>query len=1165
MGKISWTDEQTQVFDEKTGNLLVSASAGCGKTAVMVERIFRYLNEGGEITRLIVITFTKMAATEMKEKLTDVIYSEIRRGTAKNVDHLNKQVTDIPFSFMGTIDSFCSELCRRYFDVIGSEHSFNIIDNPETSALFDKAITEIMEESFVEGDPRFLSILEYFGQGRGNELFKELISDIHTFRASQPDSKEFYRLIDENNQKSIDELPSTKYIFSYYQKRISHLLDRCYKLCSDFKILPEKINYFQNLAPHIEVLENISKAHTIAEIINAIHITLTKERNQKKGKGEDSIFTNLAEKLISLQGSIIELVTKLKGDLCLDTENITFDAVVQKERIGLETSLRVFQFADAVEERYQELKRKKSVVDYADLERFALEILSNDARSKEFADGIDALYLDEYQDTNYLQDSIIAKIAKGNVFMVGDVKQSIYNFRSADPEIFLTKKKLYHEDSEAGKNLPLNRNFRSVKPVLDFVNQVFDQIMTHDFGGIAYKEEARLVPNEFVASPDPAFPAVSIMFFEETNKSEKKSCPEIYSVKNGALVEDEIPQEGEYIVDKIVKIVGKMSIFDRKLNSNRKLRYGDISILFRKRGKDANDVIRCLNDAKIPCNTADFGDDGGRISPIRSLIAYLRLIDNYMLDVQLYAVLNSYLGGFSSSELASFQLAVNANDKNPSSSNKNNNTFFWEAVKNYDKADDLAKKRDEFFATLEKFRHLSKIMSVGKLLDVILVETGFDGYLMQHGVDGISTINAFIYQVKQNSDLDISDFLAMYDPNCDGKGEIKVNVSTGSDNSVRFYTIHKSKGLEFPVVFLAGCNQKSNKIALSKKKLILDVSLGIASVWRDLDNKLESETISMNAIKLKKRIAEKEELSRLLYVAMTRAEFALYITGTITTKKVEKVENDIEYADECETHAQLIKFASKQDEKLLKYYDLSNAEKKTAVEESILHFDTKFLDVSINWQYPHSNSVPIFSKYSVSGLYSSLQDDDALKIPHILSHQTAEKGTTYHRFMELADFNINTVTGIKEEIVKLSDKGLLSNIELLNPHLLANILHDDIFTSLNSGSSVYREKSFLLRVRADDVLPTKVTDKILVQGIVDLLIFGEENILVDYKVTELPPSDIKERYKMQMAYYVNAVERLYKMKLSKVVIIVFSPNGYYKIEESASYFKLNLSYKLESY
>ncbi|MDR2266200.1 MAG: UvrD-helicase domain-containing protein [Christensenellaceae bacterium] len=1154
---MAWTNEQNSVFDARSENILVSASAGCGKTAVMVERIFRYLANGGSIKRLVVITFTRAAADEMKDKLSDVIYSKIRSGLVADPIHLGEQARAIAYSYIGTIDKFCADIYRRHFeDLPEGDPSFTIIEEKEADALFNESVDEVItrrlqleeniDESLQNSDaPSFFALLDSLSAHRTNDAFKVLMRDVYGFLSVRPDPTAFIEKVKEVALGDPVVSPAVLYALEYFRKQAGKLIELYNnKIMRSLDDIPDARNFLKKqleVADHcLEMIRQVGLANDLAGMIKLTSFKSTSCPALKDASLEQ-VYLDFFEKLEMWIARVGDFIKGLKDTFKFDDAIDAYSEAVNREISANASHSLILDVAWDVRTLYAEKKKEKNYLDFNDTERFALNVLSDETRAQSMADEIDAVYMDEYQDTNYLQDAVISKIATNGAFMVGDVKQSIYGFRYAEPEIFLEKKELYDKDKNAGSSLLLNGNFRSCAPVLDFVNKIFDHVLTYDFGGIDYAKEARLNANLETSVPDERFPSVSTRFFVKEAQT-NRDYPDVYSVRDDSAKEDVELTEGMYIADRILKAVGRMNIFDRKKKEYRKLRYDDIAIIVRKRGPDVVNIARALKDAGIPCRTGGLaGDDFGDID-IKLLISLIQVIDNYMNDVPLYAVMSSYLGGFTREELAEFRREAK---KSKMRSSTGRAIFYWEAVVGYSAINDLGRKRDAFFEFLSRFRKLSQVISAAQLLDAILAETGFDGYLLSRGVERIAAVNAFIYKVKQTGrGCGIREFLSVYDPNGDGGTSIDIDLSSSGEDCVCFYTVHRSKGLEFPMVFLAACDQSIDKTSLPKKDVLFDDKLGMAFKWRNTQTRRKGETISFRAIRLKKEMSIKEEQARLLYVALTRAECRLCVTGMEPKER--------EFVEDCSTFAELIRFAEMQDSKIMSYRDTEDFETNSAkAEKSVVGFiKEKVAPIQIQYHYPYQASVPIANKYSVSLINKEYTLGDTADIEYIpgIESLTAEMGTEYHKYLEICDFNVRTSYEIAEAIKSFASDGKLSNPELINPSLLERVLNHQIFDTVRCASNkLLRERKFLLYLPAREILQCESDDKILIQGAIDMLVVGEQKLLIDFKVSNLPPERLKIKYRRQVEIYAIAAERLFNIKPDSVIIFVIGSNGGYPI------------------
>ncbi|MDD3947120.1 MAG: UvrD-helicase domain-containing protein, partial [Clostridia bacterium] len=881
-----WTTMQDKALSSR-GNLLISASAGSGKTTVMVQKIADYLfaSESADIGKLVVITFTKAIAEEMKQKLSDKLYEKLRAATdERERERIRKQINGIPVSNISTIDSFCAEIFKRYFEVIEKDPLVSVIDQGEADAMFAEAREEVLEQYLESHDKEFFELVDKFTARREIDRLRKAIDDIHKFLAVQSDADAFiFRALTMLGGK-VEECETSHYILKHYRRKAARLAGLCeteYTTLNCFSTDQKIFSAFSDmLCICRDMLLNITHAKDIANLFAIAALSEKQKTNHLRIRSnmEDAEKSALehAKTVISAANEFIEETHNRFGGCFKDALN------AEKESRKAVTKL--FDIACKVDDAYRKAKDREKRADFADIEHYALQILNNESVAEEMRNGIDSIFIDEYQDTNYLQESIIARISRGNVFMVGDVKQSIYKFRFAEPAIFLDKKDRY-EATKEGLNLHFNENFRSSEEVLRFINMVFDEVMVYDLGGIDYRKDARLIygPDKKVKKQND-FPDAEVAFFEN-EREDTEAYPAYYSVTNGPRYSEKPSSEALYIADRIQAMVGKAYIYDAKSDNYRLCRYSDMAILFRARSSGA-DIIAELRRRNIPFEAEGFREKGNT-SPTELLICFAKLLDNDRQDFPLTAVMLSYFGKLNDKELLEIRSVTPKG-------------YFWESVKAYKGNKSIENKIQKLFGLLRKYRRLSAFLSMRELLDRLISETGYDGYLLSLGDNQIRRVNAFVFSLteKENAST-LKAFLHF----CGCAEEESVTASV-ADDCVTLTTVHKSKGLEYPVVFLpcaeyspkgaqnsgdiilednSGTTIKKRKKMMDSGMIALDVKLGIA-IMHINDEGRKTDTLSTVALKLKQENDRKSEQIRLLYVAMTRARQHLFISGKPSSK-----------------------------------------------------------------------------------------------------------------------------------------------------------------------------------------------------------------------------------------------------------------------------------------
>ena len=1111
--KIEWTKAQSQVL-ECDGNQLVSASAGSGKTAVMLEKALGLLKKGGSIDKFLIMTFTNAAAAEMKEKLIRKLYAEIR---STGDTHLKKQLELINFSSICTIDSFCFGLYKKYFAEMGLDPSFELLDEKESRLLFNECIESLAAE-ILQGDDKkqILAFLERFIRNRDIGPLKAAVKRISEYLDYCVDEREFIDYSLKLIAGDIESHPAAVFYMRYHRERLKRLLEEAQALWTLAQSMPSVYSVYKDIINNImEYLECCMSAKSVKEFAEALDLPLATQRiPSKKADQAEAEFASLVSEL---RTQAKKYTDKLREDFddYYNNGGQLLNCSFSDIKTLLDITLRV-------RKKYAESKLEQNKFDFADLSKTALRILENPRLRKIISESYDYVFVDEYQDTNYIQEKIINLICRdNNLFMVGDPKQAIYQFRFARPEIFLNRQKEYG-DGAKGKNQKLNENFRSDKRILDFVNLVFNQIMTAEFGGVDYKGNAELeCKPELVYPIVSQVPAVEIALYKK-EKQEEEALPSVYSVMGDkGESERDTGFEAQYIAQKIQSMAGKEYIYDSSIKTKRLAQYKDIAILMYSR--NGKDIMQEFKKRGIPYTAPGFEKE--RIYEINLLADYLRVIDNAANDIPLAAVMQSPLFDFSDRQMAEIR---KSDTKAP----------FWEAVINY-KGDQTIKNKIHLLKEkIEKHRTMSSYCGVYDILSAIMRE-GFDAYLLSKGEETISKVNSFINGVKgKDYAANIPSFLQFFDEVFDDS----VSVPSHAD-AVKFMTIHNSKGLEFPIVFVANAHRGFTHSHDNDNDLFLDNEFGMAVKYFYEKDKLKLDTLITKGFKLKKRFIEKAELMRLMYVAFTRAKNHLFIVG-------EDKDSKSSYADNQENFAQWINLAKKKNKRIADYFykgPLENEEAKE--EEKIVIAENKYLDLSLlKKPYPHMESSRLPLKFSVTELSKTedySEEEYEPKTVYLTQEERVAEGVIYHKLIEFLDFSLTSKADIERQIKKFIKEGKLKEEETksLDLNIMVTTLNSEILEKARQSGNYVKEKKFMLYLPYNLIdKASRVADKVLVQGAIDLLILGKENIIADFKFTRSGEENIKKRYKAQLDLYKLAVESLLGIKVHRQIIYVINKN-----------------------
>lgn len=1106
----NWTDMQKKALQE-SGNLLVSASAGSGKTSVMAQKVTNYLLSSPEadVAKLIVITFTKAGAEELKSKLTDNLYEELRKTADEAVrQRIRKQLAGIPVSYITTIDGFCLAIVKKHFELIGKDPAVTVMDEGEARMYFVRAREEVIEKELTEEDQAFLELAGMFTSSRDIGRLRETVDYMHAFLAAHEDGDLFAKDAKKLLDQPFGESDTVSYLVGHYKNKAKELAALCDKRLTLLNSLPPSkaiSRFFEALANRRDILLDIANAaHAQAMFALAASIVIAPAPRMPKDDGSEEYAALCAAKeIISGAGDFISEVKETFGG--------SFEEAGAKDEAARKAAQSLLNLTLRVDEVYAEIKARERKADFADIERDALKILSFPAAAEELKNGTDYIFVDEYQDTNYLQEAILSRIARDNLFMVGDVKQSIYKFRFAEPKIFLDKSARF-EEAGGGQNIPFRENFRSSRGIVGFVNAVFNEVMTPSFGKLDYRGSAQLVPGLEDAPKKNDFPDIEIAELPPAART-AASYPPVYSVREGARTGGKVSAEGVYIADRIAAMVGRALIYDAKTKTYRLCRYADIAVL--TRNKAAADITAELKRRGIPFKAEDFrGETDTSYTDL--LVAFAKVLDNPRQDIPLAAVMRSFLGKFTDAELLEIR-------------SKAKNCWFWESVNAYQGDPKTENKIIALRRLIERYRRLAAFVDMRELFDRLIAETGYDGYLLSRDdVNAIRRVNAFIYALSgTRGGASLTDFIA-----CLGTQK-ELSFAPVEEDCVTFMSVHGSKGLEFPVVFLAKTNVHM-KSECKSGMVYMDNRLGIAVRHVEDGTDYKSDTLSTRALALKTSLESKEELVRLFYVATTRAKRHLFITA-------EPVRKDYLTPDMPQSFAGWLKYAASVNPALKSYYFTPPESGARIENECAAYLPKEAPPVALSREYPFAASADLRCKYSVSTLNKRREPvteegaspAEVIDFDREKGEDRIALGIAYHTVLQHADFSRADAEELISELLR--DGRLPVLPEGFDTGVISKALNNPVFLGLR-GNIWYREQPFMLYVPADLVLDTQSKERVLVQGVIDFFAVGKENVLIDYKFTGASRETAVERYRKQLGIYTLAAEKALGIRVDRRAI-----------------------------
>ena len=1020
---MKWTKEQEQAIYEKNTNILVAAAAGSGKTAVLVERIInKIINENIDIDKLLVVTFTNAAASEMRERVLNAIYEKLENDSENQ--NLQRQITLLNKASICTIDSFCLDVVRNHFyELDNVSPNFRIGDTTEIELLKQEIIEEIFEKKYEEEDKDFNTLINTYTSYRDDTPLKEIILKIYNYIQSNPfpekwlnEKIEMFNL--EGKKEEHSDFSNTVWGEELLKEVEEELIDDITALqdIEDSLSFDSELNKFwQTIRSDIDMLQtlknnldNWDRAYEISKNIN--FVTWPRKKIESSIKEEAKIIRDDVKKKLN---KVINKILICDSDEAKQDIQDMYNVLDKLKYVILE-----FQ------EEFSKRKRERNIVDFNDIEHFALKILLKETEegkieptdvAKKYKEKYIEIAIDEYQDSNLVQEYILNAVSKGdNIFMVGDVKQSIYKFRQAMPELFLDKYKNYKkkEDKKQEDNLKIKlfKNFRSRENVLKFTNLIFQDIMSNLLGDIEYNQEEYLnLGAQYPEEKQNLNTEINIIDLKENEEGQSNVSTEDLneSVENEEQQEriEDIELEARFVANKIKEIVqNKYQIWDAKKDKYRDIKYKDIVVLLRSTSNIApifeQEIIRL--DMPVFSDSSQEYLDSIEIQTIMSL---LKIIDNPMQDIPLVTVLRSNIGKFTDDELVEIRL-----------SDKYENYYTCMKKAKLDVNSKLKDKIQRFFESIEEWRKEQEYLSLDELIWKIYIDTGYYNYvgLMPNGALRQANLKMLFQRAKQ---YESSNFKGLY--NFINFIE-KLRLSSGdlgaakligeNDDVIRIMSIHKSKGLEFPVVFLSSTGKQFNLMDLNQN-ILLHQEMGIGVKYINYERQVQYDTLTKTAMRNKILVETLSEEMRILYVALTRAKEKLFITGLSKDyeKEAENIEKQIcrypKYLDkinpilvkkykryldwimlvynyEKETAKSFVDFnIYKKKELLDSFEDIKKEEidaKEFLEKQDVDNDKIKKIEEILNWSYDYELSTTIPTKTSVTKI-KQMQNEENIE------------------------------------------------------------------------------------------------------------------------------------------------------------------------------------------
>lgn len=1118
----NYTPDQRKAVIAEGRNVLVSASAGSGKTFVMIERVIRLIVEGkAEVGEILAVTYTTAAAEEMKQKLVKAIIAEINAG--RDAARFRKALSEVPTASISTFHSFCANLIRTYFYALDVDPSVSVADENQAGELKNKALDSLFESLYETRDEDFLYLVRIMGRSRGDDSLKETVKKLYEFASSEKSAEEFLTKAAENiTEKSFYKSENELYgIFAAYIKELIRIGENLTSLAANYGYTV----YVEYVGELLVKLKTCLNAKDFRSLIKAAGLSIPKAPRTTSKDDED--LAAYKGKLEYFKKKCKDVYDDIREASPNDDEEKDLSEYLSTARATKALCRLTIDFG----KEYARLKADAAALDFADLEHFAYRLLSeNPDVLSAVKQKYKYVFADEYQDVNGIQEAILSLISSDNAFMVGDVKQSIYAFRGCNPDIIAAKFERYERGE--GETVSLDANFRSTDAVLAAVNKTFSPIMTKDFGGTDYKNNPMTGSGKY-----PQGYGETILIEIPEAEKEKTIKGGVYDIVDdvNAPAPKAAFAEGAVVANIVRKEAGG-KVYDLKAKREREVTPKDFAVLTRNSSGFPTEIVRHLKRNDIPVSSSA-KNPVGDYPEIKLLKDLLKIIVRFADDAPLFACLKSAIGGVSEAEAAEIKRAAYAaitsdtGDK-PAATKKPTfaDCYRWYLLSGED--ENIRNKLKNFDEYISKIRLLSGFENAGEILSRVLSETGLDLEILsqKNGEIRLSRVERFIAEAGSGENgLSVSKFLTRAESD---DGDVSVGSSDG-DDSVTVTSMHASKGLEYPIVILAGLGKRFN-LDDTKKEILTDRYEGIALKFYDEESKRTKITLPRAAFKERARLNAIKEEMRVFYVAMTRAECKLYL---VTSEPVE--END-DFTS--------ILFANKFSDFIkTKYFDKKITADDTEigdgedVREVYISKDrpalTDLIRKNLSFIYPYEEDVNLPVKRAVTSLAedATTDDDEMTEIRLPVDKTARERGIAYHAFLQHAD-SFYEDAGVLLEKIKTGKKLTDEQLALLSEEKLRKILRAPLFKEIR-GYKFYKEQPFIAQMAANEISNTNATGDVLVQGIIDLLaVKGDKAIIVDYKYSKKSISHLKETYAYQLALYKKAVEKTLKLKVEKTIL-----------------------------
>ncbi len=1140
---MKWTKEQQQAIDERGRNILVAAAAGSGKTAVLVERIKKLIIEDGvSIDRMLVVTFTNAAAAEMKEKIRKALHQEIEEHP-QHGPKMRQQLALLPRANISTFHAFALDVIKKFFFEAEIEPGFSICDDAQRTILREEAMDLLLERWFAKDEPAFYDFLDWYGSDKNQDKVRNLLTETYNTLMAMPHPWQWLS----ENIKALSDKPE-----DFRQgKAMSYIWSLITDLLVQAVVLQEKAvdllreEGLDRLAAKVEEGELPQYRHALKQAESRDWEALGETLAAYKGI---KLVGNKEEKPVyeTIKGTVAACRSKAAGKLGEIKEGFFTDSLEDQIMEMNQTAPKAEVLQELLldfDQIFRLAKEEKRLMDFNDIEHFCLEILESGQAAEYYRNKFQHIFIDEYQDTNILQEEIIRLIKReNNLFMVGDIKQSIYKFRLAEPEIFREKYVSYQADPMSVK-IDLNKNFRSKSLILKEINEIFQKVMDD------YDEDAKLYPGVEYDGPHDYIPQLKVVDAGSVDEADE----ELASLKNAEL-------EALEVVRLVKENVGRM-FFDHKRGIERPLRLHDIVLLMRGTKNYADIFYQALKNSGID-SFVDESDGYFDTIEISVFMNLLSVIDNKQQDVPLISVLHSEIFKFSSLELGQIR------------AEKKKGSFAGAVVFYSNEGQDstLREKCRKALERLEVWKERSLSQPLGHFVWGLMLETGY--YLemgaMPNGSQRQANLRALVDKAEgymENRRVSLHSFVRYIDAVKTRKVPMgQVKLIGEQDDLVRIMTIHKSKGLEFPMVIVSGMGRYLN-YSRGGSSIAVHKDVGVGMMLADYKGHWYKQTLLQKLIARQVHIEEVQEETRILYVALTRAKDFLFMTGTVKSEEKYRERLDVNMMGET-SYLDMVGETSDMEivdanimsptaaAKPQNRFSISSTDFfRTPVEEGLAAEVTKRL----NFVYPYEKARQMKSKYSVTeinqaGKSGKSEGTLTLAVPKFRQGEkvfsAAEKGTICHGIMERIDLNRGETEG--REYLQAAAEEMVQR-DIFTEEEMKAVDLGWIVTFFQSPLGGRAAEAFrqgrLERERPFDLLMNLEGEEVIVQGIIDCYFEEDDGIvLLDYKTNWIDPSKpfeeeevrLRDSYRRQMEIYREALECTLKKPVKEAYLYLFS-------------------------